>query len=180
MRFKLYKKNICHPCFALTLIFLFFSGIPNPERKQIADQMQFSIQHELLNKWYPLSVDNEYGGFLSTFTYDFKPTGQQDKMIVTQARHVWSNAKAAEFYPNNPEYKKSAHHGFLFLRDVMWDKQYGGFYTLVNRKGEVKESGLGVKVAYGNAFAIYALAAYYQCSGDTAALNLAKNTFAWL
>ncbi|PWT71671.1 MAG: N-acylglucosamine 2-epimerase [Bacteroidetes bacterium] len=180
MMFKLYKRNVCYPCLALALVFLFCSGIPTPEKKQLAEQMEFSIQHELLNKWYPLSVDNEYGGFLSTFTDDFKPTGQQDKMIVTQARHVWSNAKAAEFYPNNPEYKKSAHHGFLFLKDVMWDKQYGGFYTLVTRKGEVKESGLGVKVAYGNAFAIYALAAYYQCSGDTAALNLAKKTFAWL
>nr|WP_306452329.1 AGE family epimerase/isomerase [Foetidibacter luteolus] len=36
------------------------------------------------------------------------------------------------------------------------------------------------KEAYGNAFGIYALAAYYHASGDTAALNLAKKAFAWL
>ena len=142
--------------------------------------MQHSIQHELLNAWYPKSVDHEYGGFLSTFTYDFKPTGAQDKMIVTQARHVWSNAKAAEWYPANVSYKANARHGFYFLRDVMWDKTYGGFYTLVDRKGNVKQTELGLKMAYGNAFGIYALAAYYQCSGDTAALHLAQETFSWL
>ena len=36
------------------------------------------------------------------------------------------------------------------------------------------------KNAYGNAFAIYALAAYYKASGDTSALNLAKKSFLWL
>ncbi|HXB45346.1 MAG TPA: AGE family epimerase/isomerase [Puia sp.] len=156
------------------------SSFADKEKLQIAAQMENSIQKELLNKWYPQSVDNEYGGFLSTFTYDFQPTGSQDKMIVTQARHVWSNAKAAELYPDKVYYKSSARHGFLFLRDVMWDKIYGGFYTLVDRKGNVKQTSLGIKMAYGNAFGIYGLAAYYQCSGDTAALNLAKKTFMWL
>jgi hypothetical protein len=41
-----------------------------------------SIRTELLNKWYPQSVDSLYGGFLTTFTYNFLPTGSQDKMIV--------------------------------------------------------------------------------------------------
>lgn len=68
-------------------------------------------------------------------------------------------------------------HGFLFLRDKMWDKEYGGFYNLVTRAGEPKEA---MKQAYGNAFGIYELAAYYECSGDTAALNLAKKAFLWL
>ncbi len=150
------------------------------EKLQIAAEMENSIHSELLNAWYPQSVDHKYGGFLSTFTYDFKPTGPQDKMIVTQARHVWTNAKAAELYPDNDSYKDNAKHGFHFLRDVMWDKVYGGFYTLVDREGKVKESELGEKIAYGNAFGIYALAAYYQSSGDTAALNLAKKAFTWL
>jgi mannobiose 2-epimerase len=164
---------------ALFLGFMAFR-IPSDERSQIAAQMEHSIHTELLNKWYPQSVDKEYGGFLSTFSYDFKPTGSQDKMIVTQGRHVWSNAKAAELYPNDAFYKNSARHGFLFLKDVMWDKTYGGFYTLVTRQGKVINTGIESKVVYGNSFGIYALAAYYQCSGDTAALNLAKAAFLWI
>jgi cellobiose epimerase len=136
--------------------------------------------NKLLKPWYPQSVDTLYGGFLSSFSYDFKPVGSQDKMIVTQARHVWSNSKAAELFPEVGYYLKSAHHGFKFLRDVLWDKQYGGFYTYTDRQGNVKKGSFAPKEAYGNSFAIYALAAYYEASGDTSALNLAKQGFWWL
>jgi mannobiose 2-epimerase len=148
------------------------------ERSRIAAEMEKSVRTEMLNDWYPQAVDKEFGGYLSTFTYDFKPTGPQDKMIVTQARHTWTTAKAAERYPATTYYKSNAQHGFRFLRDVMWDKEFGGFYTLVDRKGMVK--GVGNKEAYGNAFGLYALSAYYHMSHDTAALNLAKKSFGWL
>jgi mannobiose 2-epimerase len=150
------------------------------ERLQIANEMEHSIQTELLNKWYPQCVDSMYGGFISTYTYDFKPTGAQDKFIVTQARHTWTTAKASELYPNVSYYIKCSENGFHFLRDVMWDKRYGGFYNLVTRDGQDKSSPQAPKEAYGNAFAIYALAAYYHASKDTAALNLAKKAFMWL
>ena len=150
------------------------------EKRQIAAQMRHSMVNNLLAPWYPASIDTVYGGFLSAFTYDFKPFGNQDKMIVTQARHVWSNAKAAEKFPKVAYYKTGARNGFLFLKNVMWDKQYGGFYTFVDRQGNVKDSNFAPKEGYGNSFAIYALAAYYQMSGDTSALNLAINDFMWL
>jgi len=137
------------------------------------------MKNEILDKWYPLAVDTVYGGFLSSFTYDFKPSGDQDKMIVTQARHTWSNSKAAGLYPNEKQFLSNANHGFRFLKDVMWDKKSGGFYQLVDRQGNVK-NGDSTKTAYGNSFAIFALAAYYKVSGDTSALSLAKKAFMWL
>src|SRR6187402_1395380 len=80
-------------------------------RLRIADEMEHSLRHETLEKWYPLAVDTVYGGFLSSFTYDFKIADNQDKMIVTQARHTWTNAKASLFYPQVEYYKTSARHG---------------------------------------------------------------------
>jgi cellobiose epimerase len=157
-----------------------FNLYDREEKMLIKAEMEKSARKELIDIWYPKSIDKEYGGFLSTFSYDFKPVDPQDKMIVTQARHIWSNAKAAIFYPSNPEFKEYAKHGYLFLRDVMWDKNNGGFHTLVSRNGTVKSGGFSAKEAYGNSFAIYALAAYYQASGDTNALNLARKTFRWL
>ena len=142
----------------------------------IAKQMRYAAKQGLLDEYYPRNIDTMYGGYLSTFTYDFKPEGEQDKMIVTQARHTWSTAKAAMFY-HDTNYIAMSRHGFYFLRDKMWDKQYGGFYNLVARDGTPKST---IKEAYGNAFAIYGLAAYYECSKDTAALNLAKTAFLWL
>jgi mannobiose 2-epimerase len=150
------------------------------ERLQIAAEMEKSIKTELLNKWYPQSVDSTYGGFLSTYTYDFKPTGPQDKFIVTQARHTWTTAKATQAYPDNKYFLDCSRHGYHFLRDVMWDKSYGGFYNLVDRQGNVKSNAKAQKEAYGNAFAIYALSAYYKASKDIGALTLAKDAFLWL
>jgi cellobiose epimerase len=150
------------------------------DKRGLATIMEKHARTEILDKWYPLSVDTADGGFLSTFTYDFKPTGEQDKMIVTQSRHVWTNSKASEIYPARKHHLEAAHHGFEFLRDKMWDKQYGGFHWLVDKKGNPKASGQGEKTAYGNAFGIYALAAYYKASNDTAALNLAKKAFLWM
>ena len=148
-------------------------------RQRIASEMEVILKSQLLDKWYPQSMDTTDGGFLSTFTYDFKPTGEQDKMIVTQARHTWVNAKASLRYPEIEHFKAGARHGFYFLRDRMWDKANGGFYQLVDKQGSAKENAVP-KTAYGNAFGIYALAACYESSRDTSALSLAKKAFWWL
>ncbi|HYF69847.1 MAG TPA: AGE family epimerase/isomerase [Ohtaekwangia sp.] len=139
--------------------------------------MEHSMKAEILDVWYPKAMDQEYGGFLSSFTYDFMPTPSQDKMVVTQSRHVWTSSKAWLLYPEVQTYKTCASHGFRFLKDKMWDNVYGGFYTLTDRQGNVKTP---EKTAYGNAFGIYGLAAYYAASRDTAALNLARKAFRWL
>jgi mannobiose 2-epimerase len=146
----------------------------------IADEIERSLKYELLDRWYPLSLDTLYGGFLCDFTYDWSPSGQQNKMLVSQARHLWTVSKAAIFY-NDEGYRQLARHAFLFLRDKMLDKEYGGFYMLLNREGQLAGGSYGdIKVTYGNAFAIYALAAYYGMSADTSALQLARSTFMWL
>jgi len=139
-------------------------------------QMRYGAKQGLLDEYYPRNIDTLYGGYLSTFTYDLKPEGSQDKMIVTQARHVWTTAKAFGFY-HDSSYITMSRHGYYFLRDRMWDKEFGGFYNLVARDGRPKSE---IKEAYGNAFAIYALSAYFAASGDTAALGLAKRAFLWL
>jgi cellobiose epimerase len=162
------------------LVFMTCSSDKPDERVLLATAIEKSITTELLNKWYPASIDKEYGGFLSTWTFDFKPTGEQDKMIVSQSRHVWTTSKASEVYKDVQYYKECAQHGFRFLKDVMWDKTHGGFHTLVDRRGNVKSNSNEEKTAYGNSFGIYALAAYYHATGDTSALNLAKSAFTWL
>jgi len=150
------------------------------QRLQLADEIEHSARTALLDKWYPYAVDSLHGGFLSNFTFDFKPTGDQDKMIVSQSRHVWTTAKAAMTYPDVTHYLDASAHGAKFLREVMWDTVYGGFYQLVDRQGKVLPGNDAQKTAYGNAFGIYGLSAYVMASGDTAALSLAKKAFMWL
>jgi cellobiose epimerase len=157
------------------------TSLTREHRRALADTVRRSLRDELLSAWYPRAVDREYGGFLSQFEYDWRPSGAQDKMIVTQARHVWTTARAARLQPADTMLRAAAAHGAHFLRDRMWDREHGGFHWLVTRDGTPKaEDGRLLKRAYGQAFAIYGLAAYHEMSGDTAALRLAQDTFRWL
>ena len=65
----------------------------------IESRMHYAAKQGLIDKYYPRNIDTLYGGYLSTFSYDIKPVGTQDKMIVTQARHIWSTAKAHRMSP---------------------------------------------------------------------------------
>ncbi|MBM1105103.1 AGE family epimerase/isomerase [Aurantibacter crassamenti] len=140
------------------------------------------IENELQNLtdvWYPKTIDTINGGFWSDFDYKWDKKGPQHKMLVSQARHIWTTSILAQYYKDT-SYQKIATHGYKFLRDQMWDTVYGGFHTLIG----VEEKSLQVlsknKSAYGNAFAIYGLATYYKISKDNSALELAKRTFNWL
>lgn len=159
------------------LMFILPSCSPSKDRLEMADILERSIQTEMINHWYPRAIDSVEGGFFSNYSYNWTPEENQDKFIVTQTRHTWSNAHAAMLYPDNPLYRKAAVHGFAFLRDVMWDKEQGGFYQLVDRSGKPLQD---MKTAYGNSFGIYALSTYIRATGDTGALSLVKEAFAWM
>ncbi len=150
------------------------------------DSISVELKHTLDDEFklfYPLSIDNKNGGYYSDINYKWQLKGRQNKMIVTQARHIWSNSNAALFYPDKTPYLKNALHGVEFLKNFMWDKEYGGFYNLVDSTGKPIKDYITkeiIKEIYGDAFAIYGLAAYFKASGDTSALSLAVKTFLWI
>lgn len=155
---------------------------PAARRAALADSMHPSLTH-LIDTWYPRAVDSMHDGFFSTFDHRWEPTGPQDKMIVTQARHVWTASRVAEFGIQPDRMTAIAAHGVQFLRNEMWDESNGGFHSLVTQEGTEASGDDGftdVKSVYGNAFAIYGLAAYHDVMGDSLALALAQRTFRWL
>lgn len=170
-------------------IFLLASGLqgcktseePNASRyRALATELEQATQ-DLLDTWYPRVLDTEHGGYLSDFNASWQPEGPQRKMIVTQARHVWTASKAAARYPDNVMFLQVARHGYDFLTNHMWDETEGGFYHIVSREGEViTTDGNQYKTAYGNAFAIYGLAAYAAATDDPEALRFAQKAFDWL
>lgn len=176
--------------FLIPLILVQLSGCTNTDNDAEISETKNRIEAEMdtvfnrtMKVWYPRAIDREYGGYLSDFTYDWRPEGRQNKMIVTQARHVWTTSKVAVCRDSiSKTFAGYATHGYTFLRERFWDKRNGGFYTLLNREGEVvpNRGEATIKTAYGNAFAIYALAAYYKVTRDTSALDLAREGFRWL
>ena len=179
------KSLIAIPIF---LLVFYACTVPSTRTKQddqqIYNQLYQSFTTEQINCWYPRTVDSIYGGFLSDFDYKWEMNGPQNKMIVTQSRHIWTCSAVAEFLPERKDvYLKIAGQGVQFLKDKMWDHQNGGFYNLVDQKGNAiasNKAGIIMKEAYGNAFAIYGLSAFVRQTNDTSALALAKKAFLWL
>jgi cellobiose epimerase len=149
---------------------------------KIVKELHDALQHGILNRWYPLTVDKECGGFFTNISCDWNIMPQQEKMIVSQARHVWTLSKTSEFLGGSEEFDQNAFHGFKYLTQKMWDSAHGGFYQIRSREGNVTDvkGWRDEKRAYGNAFALYGLAALFGHTQNPDALEWAKKTFHWI
>lgn len=147
----------------------------------ICDEMTDILQNNILRKWYPLAIDTEYGGYFTNISHDFRLMTRQEKMIVTQARHIWTTSKAAAFFGDG-EFENYSRHGFDFLKEKMWDETFGGFYQIRSRDGSLskREGWYDEKRTYGNAFAVFGLAALYNLTKEKKYLELAVKAFEWI
>ena len=155
--------------------------IQNNSNLNLQNELLKHLNQDLLDKWYPLCIDKKNGGYHTNISYNWNIEPVQHKMIVTQARHVWTASKAAALLDNNI-YAEAAIHGFAFLKHSMWDKKYGGFFQMRDYKGEYTDY-LGFceeKRTYGNAFAIYGLSALYELTRDTKVLDFVKEAYKWI
>ncbi len=130
----------------------------------------------LLQTWYPRIIDTIHGGYWTNFEYDWTLSKKQDKMLVTQARGLWTASRAAAVFPDNPVYKKAADHGYQFLTGCMWDTEQGGFfeYYFSDSSQLVDPS---FKLTYGNAFALFALSEYARINKDPDVLKWVRKIF---
>jgi mannobiose 2-epimerase len=62
----------------ILLLFLLFSSCSVQEKKtnlddkKVFNELSESLNKELLNVWYPRTIDSIYGGFLSDFDYKWE------------------------------------------------------------------------------------------------------------
>ena len=150
--------------------------------KILIEEFQEALIEGILKRWYPLVVDKECGGYFTNVSHDWSLSPEQEKMIVTQARHIWTLSKASSFLGGSKEYESMARHGFIFLKNKMWDRIYGGFFQIRSRDGGMSDvyGYRAEKRTYGNAFGTFALAALYGLTHDAEVLNFAINVFRWI
>jgi mannobiose 2-epimerase len=145
---------------------------------RLAAETEASLQHEILQKFFPVTVDEQGGGFCENYSLNWTRTAGNNKSIVYQSRLTWTSAEAARRFPAEAGlYLAMTHRGAACLADKLWDKAGGGFYWQVGASGQPISD---TKQMYGQAFGIYALAASYQAAKDQATLDLAKEAFRWL
>ncbi|MBN2370401.1 MAG: AGE family epimerase/isomerase [Vicinamibacteria bacterium] len=160
-----------------------FSEPPAPtEYHRLADEMDAYLWRHVLNPRLPVCVDQDHGGFHTNYGQDWSALNDRGRFIVYQARLTWTAAIVARLRPDSrSECLPYVRHGIRYLADVMWDRKNGGFHTYVDLSGNPSQfMFMGHRPVYGQAFAIYALAAAHAVTGDEEALDLARRAYRWI
>lgn len=117
--------------------------------------------------------DNEYGGFYGLLDIDLNLDKKAVKGCILNSRILWFFSEAAMVLKRD-DLLDTARHAYKFLVNCCIDREYGGVYWSLRYNGMHEDA---TKHTYNQAFAIYALSAYYEASGDKDALALAEELF---
>ncbi len=160
--------------------------------RKMKEEMRSHLEDVLVPFWTGL-MDEEYGGFYGLLTYDLKLDKKAVKGCILNSRILWffSNlillereknvrlsggsrtvsADAEERTENgNPKIRKACEQAYDFLKKAFLDRENGGVFWSVGHGGKPVDK---TKHCYNQAFAIYALASYFDASGEKEALRLA-------
>ena len=129
---------------------------------------------ELLPFWTTRIIDNKNGGYITHFDKDGNNTGDDEKSLIAQSRSVYTLSSAHRAGYGSGEFAEMAKWGIDFMLEKMWDKEYGGFFWMMDRAGNVK---VDKKILYGHSFAIYGLSEYTLATGDSRGIEYAEKTF---
>jgi len=143
-------------------------------QKMEVDYMKFEeeVENHLKNKIIPFwkgLKDNVYGGYYGMLNYDLNIDKKAVKGCILNSRIMWFFSNAYLTLKDN-SLLDYARHAYDFMINHCIDREYGGIYWSLNFDGSVCDS---TKHTYNQAFAIYALATFYEATNDKNALNLA-------
>ena len=141
---------------------------------ELKQEAENHLINELLPFWTTRMKDSVYGGYITHFDQDGNDTGEDEKSLIAQTRCLFTISSAHRAGYGGGAYADLAKHGADFLIDNMWDKEYGGFFWMMDRKGNVK---IDQKIIYGHSFAIYSLSEYTLATGDPRGIEYAEKVF---
>ncbi|WP_051174466.1 AGE family epimerase/isomerase [Marinimicrobium sp. LS-A18] len=147
-----------------------------PAVKSPLSELSQEFRSELLSIadwWLAYAQDQERGGFYGEVGVDNVPVPHADKGVVLNTRILWFFSELASEV-DDPRYREAAERGYRYLLAHFLDKAHGGFFWTLDADGAPKDT---KKQVYAQAFAIYALVAYYQLTGEPLALQQAQQTF---
>ncbi len=140
----------------------------------LRNETENHLVNELLPFWTSRMVDTANGGFITHFDRYGNDSGEDEKSLIAQSRCLYTLSSAHRAGYGEGKYASLAAHGADFLINRMWDSEYGGFYWMMDRKGNVK---IDQKIVYGLSFAIYSLSEYTLATGDPRGIEYAEKVF---
>ena len=126
------------------------------------------LSENIIPFWNQLK-DEKYGGFWGYMDYKLQINKESEKGVILNNRILWFYSTAYSLL-KEPELLEMAKHAYGFLTDYCYDAKHGGVYWSVTFDGKALDDS---KHTYNQAFAIYALSAFYEASRNKEALELA-------
>ncbi len=135
--------------------------------------LEAELHDHILAFWRERMVDRERGGFYGRLDGAGRLHPEAAKGVVLNARILWSFAAAAR-YTGRDDYRRLAERAHTYLHEHFADREQGGVYWLLDCEGRALDT---KKQIYAQAFAVYALAEYYQLNGSREALGWAVRLY---
>jgi len=126
----------------------------------------------ILAFWMKHTPDPD-GGFYGAISDSMEVFKEADRGLVLHARILWTFSTAYRTF-GDVGYREMAERACDYLLKYFWDQEHGGWYWMLNHRGESVET---KKQVYGQAFAIYALSEYFRATGSQTARDYAVKTF---
>ena len=133
----------------------------------LAQEVKKELTGHILPFWRSLR-DDERGGYIGLVDFDLTRHPEADRGCILNSRILWFFSETY-LALKDEELLDEANHAYLMLQS-MTDEENGGVYWSMHADGTVAD---GTKHTYNQAFAIYALSAYYRASGRSEALERA-------
>ena len=149
-----------------------------PDRGQVIEHLQrieSYLSRALLPFWMERSPDPEFGGFLSYFDADGRPTGETDKTLLMQVRMLFTFAGAHRDGYGGGRCAGLARTAADFIIDHYWDDARDGWFWIADRAGNPT---CRDKVGYGHALALHAFSECALATGHARSREAADRTAA--
>ena len=140
--------------------------------QRIAQAAGEMLTGRLLPFWRALR-DEEHGGYYGYMDFDLNLDKTAEKGCILNSRILWFFSEAAITLKDD-SLIPYARHAYDFLKEKCVDHEFGGVYWSLTYDGKPLDD---TKHTYNQAFAIYALSAYYRLTGEEEALHLAQELF---
>ncbi len=138
----------------------------------LQEEARRMLEERLIPFWLSLR-DDTHGGFYGYLDFDLRLDRRAEKGCILNNRILWFFSRCASQL-GRADCLAAAEHAYRFLTGRCIDQINGGLFWSVTYDGVPLDT---TKHTYNQAFAIYALAAYYEASGDERALALARGLF---
>ena len=127
---------------------------------KLTEQVRRELVDRIIPFWKGLR-DDVNGGYIGQVDFDLTRRPEADRGCILNSRILWFFSEAF-ISLGDASLLDEARHAFEMLVR-MTDEANGGVYWALRPDGSVAD---GTKHTYNQAFAIYALSAYYRASGD--------------